>query len=133
MANSVRTGPTHFVAAGSPRRCNRGRAEHDGSVANDAFDAVIALLVVGLLGLVLRWVFRPSRPRTGPLVDASDARELGLLTVIATALPQEDAMRQRARLGEAGIRSSMSRRRDGGHDLLVFSGDVAAARAVLLL
>ncbi len=102
-------------------------------MANDAFDAVIALLVVGLLGLVLRWVFRPSRPRTGPLVDASDARELGLLTVIATALPHEDAMRQRARLGDAGIRSSMSRRRDGRLDLLVFSGDVATARAVLLL
>lgn len=102
-------------------------------MANDAFDAVIALLVVGLLSLVLRWVFRPSRPRTGPLVDASDARELGLLTVIATALPEEEAVRRRARLDEAGIRASTSRRRDGLLDLLVFSGDVAAARAVLLL
>jgi hypothetical protein len=99
-------------------------------VGNNPSAALIALLVVGLLALVMRWVFRPSRPRTGPLVDASDARELGLLTVISTGVSQRDALRQRARLREAGIRSSMSRRRDGTMDVLVFHADVERARAL---
>ncbi len=102
-------------------------------MGNDPSAGIIALLAVGVLALIMRWVFRPSRPRTGALVDASDARELGLLTVVATAVPRPDAMRQRARLGEAGIRSSMSRRRDGTMDVLVFHGDVDRARAILLL
>jgi hypothetical protein len=102
-------------------------------VGNDPSAGIVALLVVGLLAVVLRWVFRPSRPRTGALVDASDARELGLLTVVATGVARDEAMRQRARLGDAEIRSSMSRRRDGTMDVLVFHGDVERARAVLLL
>ncbi len=100
---------------------------------NDISAELIALVAVGALVLVMRWVFRPSRRRTGPLPDASDARELGLLTVIITQLPRDDAMRQRARLGEAGIRSSMSRRKDGAMDVLVFHADVDRARAILLL
>jgi hypothetical protein len=40
-------------------------------------------------------------------------------------------MRHRAALGDAGIRSSMSRRRDGAMDVLVFHGDVDRARNVL--
>jgi hypothetical protein len=102
-------------------------------VGNDPSAGIIAVLVVCLLALILRWVFRPSRPRTGPLVDASDARELGLLTVVATKVARPEAMRQRAQLGDAGIRSSMSRRKDGTVDVLVFHGDVDRARAVLLL
>ena len=34
-------------------------------------------------------------------------------------------------LGEAGIRSSMSKRRDGMLDVLVFHGDADAARILL--
>jgi hypothetical protein len=82
----------------------------------------------------MRWVFAPSRPRRGPLRrpdDASDATELGLLTVISVALPRADALRLRARFAEANIRSSMSRRRDGRYDVLVFDTDVERARLVL--
>jgi hypothetical protein len=92
---------------------------------------VIALLVVGILALVMRWVFRPSRPRTGLIVDAADARELGLLQVIATGLSRSEALRRQAVLAAAGIRASTSRRRDGGSDLLVFNEDVDRARSAL--
>lgn len=102
-------------------------------MGNDPSSGLIALVAIGLMAVIMRWVFRPSRPRTGPLVDASDARELGLLTVIATGVARPEAMRQRARLGDAGIRSSMSRRRDGTVDVLVFHRDVDQARALLLL
>jgi hypothetical protein len=94
---------------------------------------LIAVAVVALLGLAMRWVFRPSRGRTAVRsrpVDAAASQALGLLTVIAT-LPRNDALGIRARLQDAGIRSSMSRRHDGRFDVLVFTGDADKARVYL--
>ena len=92
---------------------------------------VIALVVVAGLGLVTRWVFKPSRKhRAMPPVNATDARELGLLSVIAT-VDRPDANPRRAQLGAAGIRSSASKRDDGRVDILVFHGDVDRARRLL--
>jgi hypothetical protein len=100
-----------------------------GSVSAD----VIALGALLVLVLVMRWVFAPPRQRRGRPVDASDASraELGLLTVVDTALSRSDALQARAVLGDADIRSSMSRRRDGRYDVLVFTTDVDRARALL--
>ena len=93
---------------------------------------LIALVVILLLALVMRWVFKPSRPHPTKLpVDASDAPDLGLLTVVATGVKRHEAMARRATLGDAGIRSSMSKRRDGTHDILVFNADADAARMLL--
>jgi hypothetical protein len=100
-------------------------------VGNNPSQLLMALVVVALLGLVVRWVFAPSRRRTGPLVDASDSPELGLLEVIATGLTRAEAMTLRATLGEAEIRSSMSRRHDGRLDVLVFRTDLDRARELL--
>jgi hypothetical protein len=101
-------------------------------VGNDPSAAFIALGVVLVLVLVLRWVFRPSRPRTAArIVDAADSPNLGLLTVVASGVERPEAMRLRAVLGEAAIRSSMSKRRDGRLDVLVFHGDVQRARILL--
>jgi hypothetical protein len=101
-------------------------------VGNDPSAALIALGAVLVLILVMRWAFRPSRPRSaGRPVDASDSPDLGLLTVIVSGVDRQEAMRRRARLGDAGIRSSMSRRRDGTLDVLVFHGDAEAARTLL--
>jgi hypothetical protein len=91
---------------------------------------VIALLVVGGLSVVTRWVFKPSRPRRPRPVDASDARELGLLSVIAT-VDRAGAAADRSRLAAAGIRASTSLRRDGHFDVLVFSQDAERARELL--
>lgn len=101
-------------------------------MGNDPGAAITAIVVVLLLALILRWVFKPSRPqRAVRPVDASVSRNLGLLTVVATELNRQEAMEHRAVLGEAGIRSSMSKRRDGLLDVLVFHGDVDAARLLL--
>lgn len=98
----------------------------------DAYDLLIALAVAVLLMLVTRWVFRPSRPRQAQRPpDASVSPDLGLLTVVATGLDRTAALQRRAVLGEANIRSSMSRRRDGRYDVLVFNADAATARALL--
>ena len=92
----------------------------------------VALLVIMALALVMRWWFRPSRPRpaTRP-VDAADSFELGLLTVIVCGLDRQAALAHRAVLGDSRIRSSMSRRRDGRYDVLVFAGDANRARILL--
>ena len=101
-------------------------------MGNDPRAAVVAIVVILLLGLVLRWVFRPSRPRQATVpVDAASSPNLGLLTVISADLPRQEAMQRRAVLGDAGIRSSMSRRKDGGYDVLVFHADADTARMLL--
>jgi uncharacterized protein YjbI with pentapeptide repeats len=107
-------------------------AAQNGTVGADGYDLLIALAVALLLVLLLRWVFRPSRPRPARRPpDAAESAELGLLTVVVTGLDRQSAMLRRARLGQAGIRSSMSRRRDGRFDVLVFAADAGAARTLL--
>lgn len=93
---------------------------------------VTALLVVGVLGLVLRWVFRPSRPnvRISRPPDASDG-DLGLLAVVLSRVPKDAVAARRKTLDEAGIRSSVSNRRDGTVDVLVFAAEIDHARIVL--
>jgi hypothetical protein len=98
----------------------------------DGYDLLVALGVAVLLLLVVRWVFRPSRPRSALRPpDAAASPDLGLLTVVTTGIDRQAALRQRAVLGEAGIRSSMSRRRDGHFDVLVFHADARTARSLL--
>jgi hypothetical protein len=82
--------------------------------------------------LLTRWVFRPSRPnvRIGRPPDASDG-EIGLLTVVLSRVPRPDVAARRRVLDEAGIRSSVSNRRDGSVDVLVFDADLDRARIVL--
>jgi hypothetical protein len=89
-------------------------------VTNDVSALMFVLVIVGLLAFLMRWIFKPSRPRgRGPLVDA------------ASGLPRSAAMSARATLGDAGIRSSMSRRRNGSLDVLVFHVDAERARELL--
>ena len=95
--------------------------------------ALIALAVAGLLALVTRWVFSPPRRNSHPTlpVDASEAVDLGLLVVVASGLPKDEVQVRRATLGEGGIRSSVSARRDGTVDVLVFRADADKARILL--
>jgi hypothetical protein len=101
-------------------------------VGGNPWPIAVVVGVVVILALVMRWVFRPSRPR--PAVrppDATESPDLGLLTVVLSGLDRQDALARRARLGESRIRSSMSRRRDGSYDVLVFHGDANRARILL--
>ena len=91
----------------------------------------IALVALGVLALFMRWTFKPTRPRSGLPVDAAESTDLGMLEVIAADLSRADAMQARATLGDAGIRTSMSRRRNGQADVLVFRDDAARARTLL--
>ena len=92
---------------------------------------VILLVVLALLVLIMKWTFRPAQPRSGRPVDAADSPDLGMLDVIVASISRDEALQLRAKLGEAGIRTSMSRRRNGDMDVLVFRDDADAARALL--
>jgi hypothetical protein len=96
-------------------------------------DIATALIAVGVLALIMRWVFRPSRPNVRPTrpVDATDAENLGLLTVVLSGVSRQDAAERRSTLSAAGIRSSVSARRDGTVDVLVFRADADRARILL--
>jgi hypothetical protein len=101
-------------------------------VGDDLSAMIVAVVVVLLLALLMRWVFKPShRSGDGSRIDASESAELGLLDVVATGLPRPEALQARATLGDAGLRSSMSRRRDGNLDVLVFRADAEKARQLL--
>ena len=97
----------------------------------DVSALIVALIIVCLLGLVLRWTFKPSRPRTGLPVDAAQSRDLGMLDVVAAGRSRAEALALRTALEKAGIRSSLSHRRDGQLDVLVFHADLDRARSVV--
>jgi hypothetical protein len=97
--------------------------------------SILAALIAGTgLLFVMRWVFAPARgraarrARTAPLRATGD---LGLLAPLELGVVRARANATRANLGDAGIRSSLSVRRDGRVDVLVFRDDLDRARALL--
>lgn len=93
---------------------------------NVLITALVALLAMTAL---MRWVFRPSRPRHRTVVPADAVP--GLLVAVRTGMTRTDGLALRAVLGDAGIRTSMSTRRDGHVDVSVFADDAVRARALL--
>jgi hypothetical protein len=89
----------------------------------------LALFTLLVMSLLMRWVFRPSRPRSRVLIPGDAVP--GLLVAMRTGLRRADGLSLRAQLGDAGIRSSMSTRRDGLVDVSVFAADAERARAIL--
>ncbi|MGY1808049.1 hypothetical protein ACI8AF_11825 [Blastococcus sp. SYSU D00669] len=87
---------------------------------------VIAIAVVVLLGLFLRWASTGSgsaRPRPSATDD-------GLLTKVATLSRRESALALRAVLSDAGIRSTIRFPEAHRAVVLVFPEDADRARAL---
>ena len=83
-------------------------------------------VIIALIALS-RWVFKPSRSTRRVLIPGDAVP--GMLTPLSTGLRRFDGMALRAVLGDAGIRSSLSARRDGQFDVLVFTADLERATA----
>jgi len=95
---------------------------------------VIAVLVIGLLGLVLRWIFGSGQAstRAGGADSAAASRdEDGLLQPVAAPPDRAAGNALRALLSDAGIRSTLRTRRDGRVEVLVFAEDAERARRLL--
>lgn len=93
-----------------------------GAVNVDFWAVIIPVAVLGLLVFVTR---STSRSRRGTIAGR------GMLEVIVAGVTRIEAMEMRAKLGDAGIRTSMVQRRNGDTDVLVFRDDLATALVVL--
>ena len=90
----------------------------------------MAMLVVGVLALLLRWAFRRGgslvarAPRPGPPSD------YGLLVSVATPGSYVEAELLRSTLAAAGLKATVATTTDGPR-LMVFAGDEQRARSLL--
>jgi hypothetical protein len=92
---------------------------------------LLALLVAGgFLILTMRWVFKPSRPRTGR-PESGPGANLGLLSPVLTHSRRAAAIAAKDRLSSEGVRCSLSRIESDCYDVLVFAPDLEKAHAVL--
>jgi hypothetical protein len=97
------------------------------------FDLSVPLTLIAtaaVLILMMRWVFRPSRPRTGRPDHGVNA-DLGLLTPVLVSTSRSNALRAKNLLSAAGIRCSLSRLDLDRYDVLVFNPDQERAAEVL--
>ena len=97
------------------------------------FDLGILVWAAGILAvltLMTRWVFKPSRPRTGRPRTGPEA-DLGLLAPVLSATPRGQVLAAKNLLSENGIRCSVSRLDRDSYDLLVFGPDAERARRLL--
>jgi hypothetical protein len=92
---------------------------------------LLALLLVGLLGGLLRWTYGTHRQHVAPPAEHDDG-DLGLLREVAVVPSPEAAGVLRAMLAAEGIRTTVRPAADGiGRRLLVFAEDEPDARVVL--
>jgi hypothetical protein len=91
---------------------------------------VWAIGIIGVLMLVTRWVFSPSRPRTGRPEGGPNAN-LGLLTPVLSHAGRSQALAAKNLLSAQGIRCSVSRLERDSYDVLVFRADADQARRLL--
>jgi hypothetical protein len=91
-----------------------------------AVGPVVAVVVMALLVLFMRWAFGTGygRDRRRP------ARDDGLLVCVATLSRRESALALRAVLSDAGIRSTVRTPVPGRADVLVFPEDAERARVL---
>jgi hypothetical protein len=93
--------------------------------------ALVAFVVIALLGLVLRWTFSHDVRNPSPPPPPRDPDDFGLLAPVAIVETQEDADRVRGALADAGIRATVNVAGDGRIRVLVFATDVIRARRAL--
>lgn len=89
------------------------------------WEPVVALLALGVILLICRWVFstdsKPAAPR------AVAGADYGLLEPVTVVRTRQDADMLREVLAGAGFRCTISET-DGAFAVLVFRTDVSAAR-----
>ncbi|TAL19980.1 MAG: hypothetical protein EPN99_09790 [Frankiales bacterium] len=88
---------------------------------------LVAVVALGVIILMCRWVFAPPRRQQAP--DAAPVRggDYGLLVSIASVRTAADAEMLRSLLRDAGIRCTVAADAEGA-DLLVFRTDALRAR-----
>lgn len=115
--------------SGPPTAATMRRVSSWGSFSY-AFGPLVALVVVAVLAVLLRWAFR----RGGSVVAApphpGDPETYGMLVPVASPTGQEDAARLERRLAAAGLSCTVAHT-TAGLRVLVWPGQADAARRVL--
>ncbi|WP_163510726.1 hypothetical protein [Fodinicola acaciae] len=109
-------------------------------------DLVVALLVVAVLALILRWAYGSPRPKDSELADflaeqqplefddepdsAVPPGRFGLLVSVARVGTEADGRALKSMLADAGIRATTSQD-DGATVVLVFPADAPRARRLV--
>lgn len=91
---------------------------------------LLALLVVGFLGLLLRWAFGRGRSLAPRPPHRGNPDEYGLLVSVAAPADRDEAGRLAALLAAEGIRNTLVPTTVGPR-LMVWPDDAARARQVL--
>lgn len=91
---------------------------------------ITAFVIAAILAVVLRWIFTPSRPRTGR-PQAGPGADLGLLAPVLASTSRSHALAAKNALASEGIRCSLSRLALDRYDVLVLETDLARARTVV--
>jgi hypothetical protein len=87
--------------------------------------------IIGVLVLLMRWVFAPSkRPHTGRPQSGPGA-DLGLLVPALASTDRSNALRVKNLLSARGVRCSVSRLDRDRYDVLVFGSDLARVSEIL--
>lgn len=94
---------------------------------------VLAIVVVALLGIAMRWIFGTGGSKTAAAAAEARTRPVdhGLLRPVADLPDRAAGSALRAVLSDAGIRSTLGVRKDGRVQVLVFADDVDAARRLV--
>jgi hypothetical protein len=93
---------------------------------------VVAIVVVCLLAVLMRWIFGTGRSRAAAAaVPPAGTADHGLLRPVAEAPDRAAGSALRAVLSDAGIRSTLGVRRDGSVQVLVFADDLDRARRLV--
>lgn len=95
-----------------------------------AFGPLVALAVVGVLALLLRWAFSSGTSVVERRPAVGNPGEYGLLVPVAEPPTFVEAEIVRRRLVDAGLRATLAPTTQGPR-VLVFPEDVKAARLVL--
>ena len=95
-----------------------------------AFGPLVALGVVGVLALLLRWAFSTGHSLVERRPEVGSPEQYGLLVPVAEPPTFVEAEMVRRRLNDAGLRATLAPTTEGPR-VLVFPEDVKAARLVL--
>ncbi|GAB3219312.1 hypothetical protein GCM10027586_11650 [Kineococcus gypseus] len=95
-----------------------------------AVGPVVALLVVGVLVLLLRWTFSHGRSLVERRPTSGSSSEYGLLEVVSAPATFVEAEVQRRTLQDAGIRATLAPTTEGPR-VMVFPEEAGLARQLL--
>lgn len=91
---------------------------------------LVALVLVGVLALALRWTFARGKSVVAPRARPGAADDYGMLVVVSAPATFVEAEVNRAKLVDAGVRATLAPTTDGPR-VLVFPGDLERAKGVL--